>query len=128
MSKSGNGRPPNLNAPVRHGRTFYWKMRVPPEDLRCVSTYGRSLWPLVDLSRYSAMSHVTESIPTRKRPGPSGKKDLYTPHPGLRARVRRARAYVSPLPERANRSVPGTYAVPAHPSSTRSGHPQLMKT
>ncbi|MDX5575830.1 hypothetical protein PV779_45505 [Streptomyces sp. ID01-9D] len=38
-----------------------------------------------------------------------------------------ARTYLS-LPGRANRSVRGTYAVPAHPSSTRSGHPQTMKT
>ncbi len=54
--------------------------------------------------------HVTFALWTRRRPRPSGKKVLYTPHPGLRARVRRARRV---RPVRINPSGPG--AVPPTP-------------
>ncbi|EFE67172.1 predicted protein [Streptomyces viridosporus ATCC 14672] len=65
----------------------------------------------------SGCRHVTFALWTRRRWRPSGKKVLHTPHPGLRARVRRARR---------------VRLVPIHPSGlarsrpflTRSGNPQ----
>ena len=58
---------------------------------------------------------------------PSGKKVL-TPLIRGSGRVCGAPvAYVPPLPSGPT-AEQGTYAVPAHPSSTRSGHPQPMKT
>ncbi|MQS35467.1 hypothetical protein FFZ77_07570 [Streptomyces katsurahamanus] len=42
------------------------------------------------------MSQASTGISTRPRRPRSGKKDPYTPHPGLRARVRRARVFTPP--------------------------------
>src|SRR5689334_3476892 len=77
-------------------------------DLEALANIRHGLVPI--LGYVSTRRHVTFALWTRRRCRPSGKKVLYTPHPGLRARVRRARRvgpYVSAI---------GPGAVPAHPS------------
>ncbi|QEV08291.1 hypothetical protein CP972_24065 [Streptomyces prasinus] len=62
---------------------------------------------------------MTFALWTRRRRRRSGKKVLYTPHPGIRARVRRARRV------RARRITPPGSAR-SRPLLTRSGNPQTM--
>ncbi|QEU78834.1 hypothetical protein CP968_11505 [Streptomyces subrutilus] len=66
------------------GRTFYGPSRLPDTDS----------WTFRQ-NRDKRLMVEQES--TRLGERSSGRTDPYTPHPGLRARVRRARAYEPPL-------------------------------
>lgn len=96
-----------------------------------VSKDGLVPWNRAQLPGYPAMSHLTVSVRTRYglvRCAVHPVEQTVTPLIRGSGRVCGAPARMY-LPRPAGQpAARGTYAVPAHPSSTRSGHPQLMKT